>query len=156
MKTTPVVEITDVQSIGGTHMCGDATFADGKKYRFVIQNGLVQYLYIYNEDGKDYHRTNWASRSKMRAQMIADHAHGFLPQALADLQERQEKEEAKRRAEGEAWQKEKNLQDAAPDLLKQLKHLVGIICSLPGFEERDVTLEDCDEAKAAIAKAEGK
>lgn len=44
---------------------------------------------------------------------------------------------------------------AAPDLLEQLEKLVGIICSMPGFEERDVNIEDCDEAKAVIAKAKG-
>lgn len=43
----------------------------------------------------------------------------------------------------------------APELLEQLQHLVGIICSLEGFEERDVTIEDCDEAKAIILKATG-
>ncbi len=38
------------------------------------------------------------------------------------------------------------------ELVAALSDLVGIICSMPGFTERDVTIEDCDRAKAIIAK----
>lgn len=40
---------------------------------------------------------------------------------------------------------------AAPELLLELQALVEIICG----RERDVTVEDCDCAKAAIIKAGG-
>lgn len=152
--TKPVVEISDVQSIGGTHMCGNATFIDGRKYRFVIQDGIVGKLYIYNEDGKDYARANWASRSRMRAEMIADHARGCLKKALADLKERQDKEEADAARDREAWRKEKALQDTAPELLAVCKALLQLHYDSGTASAEG--LEIVHRADAAIKKAEGK
>lgn len=158
MNAEPVVKITYFRSIGGTHLCGDAMFLDGKKYRFVMQDGVVDRLYIYQDpfasDSK-FGDVNWASRSKMRAQMISDHARPLLGQALQELREREALQEAESRCENIIRERQEALNAAAPEMLKQLENLVGIICSMPGFEERDVTIEDCDEAKAVIAKAKG-
>lgn len=72
---------------------------------------------------------------------------------LADALFKNTIEHAPQRTEAEA---NARLIAAAPELLEKLQELVGLICSMPGYEERDVTVEDCDAAKEAIAKAEGK
>lgn len=108
--------------IGGTHICGDAEFTDGRKYRFVIQNGAVVNLFIYK--GKDYSNSDYVNRSRMRAQMVATHALPLLPRALEEMKAREAARDAKDEAERIQYLREEALEKAAPDLLAECQRVL--------------------------------
>lgn len=129
MKFTPP-NISDFASAYENHMAGDAAFRDGTKYRFVILEGELKHLYLY--EGHDYCRNDFAKRAPRKAQAVFKAAMPLLPGSVSQMKKRREQEDETNKAQNEANLKRERLEQAAPAMFEALKTVRAAICKVEG------------------------
>lgn len=118
MKFTPP-NISDFASGEEAHMAGDATFRDGTKYRFVIIEGKIEHLYLY--EGAEYCRNDFAKRAPRKGQAVLEAALPLLAASVTQMHKRNAQQDAEAKAQNAAAFKKQRLERAAPAMFEALK-----------------------------------
>lgn len=139
VESRQTVVIPWCDTTGGTHLCGDAVFPDGTKYRFVLENGACRHLYIFH-DGK-YTWNDYVNRASKKVAAVLEHALPLLPAALERKRARDAAEEAETAKKQQAYLAKEALEAAAPDLLEACRAALNVleqISCYPSFNAAEV------------------
>jgi hypothetical protein len=120
MPVFTLIEIINFATVGGSHLSGEAIFSDGKRYRFVIENGTVDRMCAPNESG-DFKPSQYRTPFPMRAVLISQAYAPYLERAREEKKNRDAEYLAECDKRNKAAIAERNLQEAAPKLLALLR-----------------------------------
>lgn len=137
MTFTPP-NISDFVSGEEAHMAGDAAFRDGTKYRFVMVEGKIEHLYLY--EGTEYCRNDFAKRAPRKAQAVLEAALPLLAASVAQMHKRNAQQDAEAKVRNEAAFKKQKLEQAAPAMFEALmrfeklgRELIPLLTKLQDF-----------------------